>query len=156
MSGEWRGAKGEGKWEREREADSALSRDPNSGLNPRIIRWWPEPKQTLNQLSHPGAPSFEKFDCGVPWYNCFMFLWGSSSFLNLWIYMFFNQIGILLDYYKVLIYFLCSSFSSFLGIPLAITLGHLNLPHSSLKLIFLLLLEFFFLLNLNSFYYYVV
>ena len=41
--------------EREGEAGSLLSREPDAGLNPRTLRSCPEPKSGVNPLSHPGA-----------------------------------------------------------------------------------------------------
>ena len=46
--------------EGEKEADSPLSREP-VGLNPRTLGWWPELRQTLNWLRHPGAPVYNIF-----------------------------------------------------------------------------------------------
>ena len=51
------GAEGEG--ERESQADSVLSMEPNVGLNFMTLRPWPKLKpksRMLNWLSHPGAP----------------------------------------------------------------------------------------------------
>lgn len=44
----------EGGAEEEREADSSLSKEPNAGLDPRILGSWPVPKADP-WLSHPGA-----------------------------------------------------------------------------------------------------
>ena len=51
----WRGG-AEGKEDREAEADSALSMEPKTGLNPMTPRPYLSRNQdpTLNQLSHPG------------------------------------------------------------------------------------------------------
>ena len=51
-SGAGVGALREGRTEGEGEADSPLSREPDMRLDPRTLSSWPEPRQTLNQLSH--------------------------------------------------------------------------------------------------------
>jgi len=53
---EWVG--GEAGGERESQADSALSMEPDTGPHPTTLRSWPEPKlsQTLNWMSNPDAP----------------------------------------------------------------------------------------------------
>ena len=52
------GAEGEG--ERESQADSPLSKEPYSGLDPMTLRSWPETKSwMLNKLSHPGILDLE-------------------------------------------------------------------------------------------------
>ena len=51
---------GQGQRKRERQADSTLSPEPNMGLNPRILRSWPELKSRAGHLkpqSHPGTPT---------------------------------------------------------------------------------------------------
>ena len=47
--------------EREGEADSPLSREPNVGLNPKTQDHDLSRRQTLNRLSHPGAQGSEMF-----------------------------------------------------------------------------------------------
>ena len=43
--------------EAEGKAGSLLSKEPNAGLDSRTLDHDLSPKQTLDQLSHPGAPS---------------------------------------------------------------------------------------------------
>ena len=52
----WEGAKAEG------EADFPLSREPHIELYPRTLDHDLSRRQTLNQLSHPGAPKYVFFD----------------------------------------------------------------------------------------------
>ena len=58
----------EAEGERESQADSTLSAEPDMRLNPRTLRLWPDPNQEMhNQLNHSGAhmkllrKTFEKF-----------------------------------------------------------------------------------------------
>ena len=58
----------------EGEVDSPLSREPDAGLDPRTLRSWSELKETLNQLSHPGAHiSHGNFSKGLLFF--FFFKW---------------------------------------------------------------------------------
>ena len=50
------GVQGEGK------ADSPLHREPNVGLNPGIEDHDLSRRQMINQLSHPGAPTFKSLN----------------------------------------------------------------------------------------------
>ena len=69
--------------ERESQAGSFLSTEPNLGPDSMTVRPWPKPKllrQTLNQLSHPGTPNF--FKCKI----C-----SDNSFFKNFIYLFDRQ-----------------------------------------------------------------
>ena len=75
-----RASSGEG--QREREADSLLSRKPNVGLHPRtqIVSWaeegsWPELKRMLYWLSHPGTQESLMVCCCIIFSVFFIYIW---------------------------------------------------------------------------------
>ena len=70
-----RGKEGEG--ERESPADSPLSAEPNTGLDPRTRRSWVEIKSwTPNRLSHPGAPTVSSIlICTFIYFLKFLFIY---------------------------------------------------------------------------------
>ena len=91
-------AKGEG------EADSPLSREPDVGLDPGTPGSWPERRQTLNWLSHPGAPQsfFLHFPwthnmwghtisaiCTIPKVNSSIIVWGCTGHMHIgqWVFV---------------------------------------------------------------------
>ena len=54
------GTEGEG------EVGSPLSREPDAGLHPSTLRSWPEVRETLTWLSHPGAPACTQYFKIIP------------------------------------------------------------------------------------------
>ena len=78
----WGGGGAEGKGEREFWADSAHSTQPDLGAwshNPEIMIWAETKSQMLNQLSHPGTPSYYFDEIWVSQLNGDVKIWQGSD-----------------------------------------------------------------------------
>ena len=70
--------------EGERETGSHLSKEPDVGLYPRTLGWWPQLKETLNWLNHLSTPVWQssgQFLGYLDWFDSYLVVsleWGKS------------------------------------------------------------------------------